>query len=521
MKFVKRTVTLFLILFTIVWPLTASSISQEKGHFTISQSLDMSHLSSKPLALPAMQDSVLSPSHHFVLHFDRTGEHAVPNADLNNNQIPDFIDSAAIILDYVWQIEIDSLNFKPPLNFEKNPSRPYPVYFQNLGNIYGQTLPLKSYQLSPTSFQFSSYLILENDYQESIFYKKGLEGLKSTAAHEFNHACQLAYAVWYEGNEPLDTFLMEMTSTWIENLVFPNNNYFQYLPSLFEKFSNLSLTSTKRTDAYGNGLFLQMLAKEYGPLIISELWQLITIQPGIQALQSLFTDLNTSLEAKLNQYAIWMFHTGSRTLGKEFFADAAVMPEVKIPDQDKITFTDSLSLQLSVAPFATRFLEIEVSSNVSSLQTISQGLTTKTLLAIITSPGNFNVYRFQQKSYLNPFATKKFFVLLTNANNDTIALKYLIEPAILNEDDQIIVYPNPVNTMEVNQVTFLNLPPSFQLTIFTPDGLVINHWRVSGSSGKFKWNLQSLSGEKIGSGIYLYQLKTPQIKKEGKIAIVN
>ena len=58
---------------------------------------------------PQLQDSTISSSGKFMLHYNRNGVHAIPNLDISGNGIPDYIDSASVILDYVWEIEIDSI----------------------------------------------------------------------------------------------------------------------------------------------------------------------------------------------------------------------------------------------------------------------------------------------------------------------------------------------------------------------------------------------------------------------------
>ena len=70
---------------------------------------------------PARQDSVLSPDGHFLMYYDTTGTHAVPDADVEGNGIPDYIDSAGVYLDKSWDMEIDQLGFYPPPGQDGNP----------------------------------------------------------------------------------------------------------------------------------------------------------------------------------------------------------------------------------------------------------------------------------------------------------------------------------------------------------------------------------------------------------------
>ena len=76
--------------------------------------VQLQKLSAPLLLKPQRQYSVVSPSGHFTLHYDLTGYNAVPAKDSLKNGIPDYIDSAAVILDHVWDVEINQLGYRPP-----------------------------------------------------------------------------------------------------------------------------------------------------------------------------------------------------------------------------------------------------------------------------------------------------------------------------------------------------------------------------------------------------------------------
>jgi len=88
---------------------------------------------------PLLQDSLVSPNGKFMLHYDRFGVHAVPATDLSNNGVPDIIDSAAVIFDYVYDYEIHIMGYNPPLDIYGSPVNLYHIYFKDLENEYGAT----------------------------------------------------------------------------------------------------------------------------------------------------------------------------------------------------------------------------------------------------------------------------------------------------------------------------------------------------------------------------------------------
>ena len=98
-----------------------------------SLSPELRNILKRPLGEPPqLRDSTVSSSGKFMLHYNRDGIHGISNIDISGNSIPDYIDSACVILDYVWKIEIDTLGFQPPLDIDGNPVSIYHVYVKKL-----------------------------------------------------------------------------------------------------------------------------------------------------------------------------------------------------------------------------------------------------------------------------------------------------------------------------------------------------------------------------------------------------
>ena len=217
------------------------------------------------LAPPSRAESLRTE--HFTLHWDETGNHAVPLQDLSANGIPDYIDTAAVVVEHVWDVEINQLNYTAPPQNNGQPTSNYHVYFSDLP-YYGITTGSGIDIPSLPGTNWTSYLELDNDYQE--FYTKGLDGLRVTAAHEFHHAVQFGYNVRVQ-----DFFFYEMTSTWLEDVLYDNiNDYYDYLPTLF---SNLGIRNFDDFSlyAYGNCLYIHMLEKKFGKNIVRDIWNQI------------------------------------------------------------------------------------------------------------------------------------------------------------------------------------------------------------------------------------------------------
>lgn len=53
---------------------------------------------------PEREFTHISPNGHFTFYYDTSGTHAIPLIDQMGNGIPDYIDSAAVIFDHVWDV---------------------------------------------------------------------------------------------------------------------------------------------------------------------------------------------------------------------------------------------------------------------------------------------------------------------------------------------------------------------------------------------------------------------------------
>jgi len=82
---------------------------------------------------------------------------------------------------------------------------------------------------------------------------------------------------------------------------------------------------------------------------------------------------------------------------------------------------------------------------------------------------------------------------------------------------KVIVYPNPAR----EQVTFGHLPPSIKVRIFNVVGEEVYEYEGPTNNGKWIWQLQNISGEKVVSGIYIYVISAGGDKKVGKIGVVK
>ncbi len=484
----------------------------------LSPSLQQQLMDHEMLVAPTRSHEITSPSGHFSLHYDTDGRHAVSVKDENGNRIPDYIDSAAVILDHVWQVEIDQMGFRPPPDQNGKPVKTYHVYFSNF-NYYGLTnfdldrdiaaLPGKNY---------TSYMELHNNYDSDIFYTRGMDGLRVTAAHEFHHAIQLGYNFRFEK----DLFFMEMTSTWLEDVVYDQiNDYYFYLESFFNKFSNNPVASRDNSKAfdydigffpYANSLYLHMLEKLHSPQIVVECWDVIKDTTALAALEVVLQRRQSSFRRSHNVYANWLYFTGERSRSQQCFPEGRHYPELAIPTGDESAAEKDLdrlkTRHLRLAPHDEKLLDVVLKAD------HSQGMFNHLVNDEATiDPQPFNG---AQSLYLN--SDDDVVLVMTNSGRTKLsALDYSTVPAKIRPG------PNPVKVHSgFDKVTFFNVPAQSVIKVYTLNGREVQRLQSGGTqSGKLNWNLRDRFGKRIATGVYLYIVQTGQDTYNGKIAVVR
>jgi len=461
---------------------------------------------------PVRQDSVLSPGGHFMIHFDRTGQDSVPNADIGNNDVPDFVDSAGVYLEKAWDVEIDQLGFNPPPGNDGKPIQAYPVYFTNFG-YYGLTTPenLANYA-GVTDSANTSFIELHNNYEGGMFYSNGLEGLKVTAAHEFHHAIQLGYFAFQTDDFNFNTdnlFFMEMTSTWLEDYVFEEvNDYVFYLNSFFRYLFSISFTSSSGFNPYANGLYLHMLEKKYGPDIIVDIWDRIINENALLALDHELHDRNSSFAESQNQYAGWLYFTGSRAIPNLYFPEGAEYPQVE-PDEGIEAFDYGIANQ------GMRLIEVSPSVNGLARAKVSS-----------TDEGKFShIINHRQLTQPVDFG-KEDIVALDKDETVVIALSNPNKSLISSLDyevrhEKITTGSVPVVvTSSSTRMNFFNVPDYATIRIFNILGQKIQTLKNE-TGDQVQWNLKDISGRRIPTGTYIYHVKSAGFEFAGKLTVLK
>lgn len=266
------------------------------------------------MARPQTQFYIESPQGYFRLFFDLTGLHAVPTADNDSSGIPDFIERAANLADSVWSYELDQLaHLKPPVDNGQGGSDQYDIYFQKIP-YYGYTTP-ESPGPEPWN-DYASHIVIHSTFSPGFPPNEDPEGdvmgaLKVTIAHEFYHAVQFAYDV----SEA--SFFMEMSSTWMEEMAFPqvNDNY-NYLPEFFN-YPEVGLQAGD-FHRYASFVWPKYLEERFGAIIMRDLWAKCRTTSAIVAWGAVIDSAGSSFEREFTRFVLWNYYTNTRSTGTHY-----------------------------------------------------------------------------------------------------------------------------------------------------------------------------------------------------------
>ena len=282
-----------------------------------------------------------SPDNLFKIHYTTTGGDAVYRAgdDRDNDGVPNYVEDIALILESVYAHIIDTLGYPlPPVDsfYESGGDEKYDVYISNLPRGYfGLTYP-DEYAQDDTNFtRATSFMELENDYQELPAYKnRPLDAVRVTCAHEFFHAVQFGIDV---SEFEIDTtvnqgdmtlflrmYWMEMSAVWMEEEIYDDiNDYYSYLPYFFN-YPRVSIQQFKSTitdyHPYASVVFPIFLSEKFGRDIIKDIWLRCGEWRGPNfliatelALDSITGDtLGLGLPTAFRDFALWNYFTGDR-----------------------------------------------------------------------------------------------------------------------------------------------------------------------------------------------------------------
>lgn len=489
------------------------------------------------LQRPVMQADIISPSGLFRIHYDISGYNAVSLDDYNGNAIPDYVEEAADIMDYVYNVEINQLGLQsPPDDRGGGETAEWDIYITNVGSqIYGyinEDFPPLS--LNPTVY--SSYMVLDNSYSHTP--TTGMDGLRVTAAHEFFHMVQLGYNGrddnddgWFD-----DLFLMEAGSTWMEDVVFDHiNDYLFYLEDFFQS-TNVRFDYVNNWREYGLCVWYHFLEARLGTRAFMPLtWEAIVEVPGLEATGRVLEQFSTTFEEELPVFYGWNYFTGFRADVENYYPEGDTYPMMVLDGY--FALTQDTSLTDTVNATAAKYYQfMEPNENTYTIIPTHSDLTPGIKkdgfrLALGRGAGWEEYVRLGNvmRTRLitdNPAAWSGMAVVeIPGIPAEMVSLNDLYTPPVLV--NLPAVYPNPFvlqNHAETHIPFKVSERKIVRISLFTPSGVPILETKMEAYAGsnEYLWNGLNGRGEQVASGIYLYYITADnEIIRKDKVVVIR
>ena len=229
------------------------SLALAENHFIRCGIHNESNDTNRLRSRPQKHTYSLSPNEKFKVHYDTSGIDAPNLEDFNNNTIPDYIDEIGIAAEYSDSILVSVLDYLSPMDDD---DEIYDIFIEDLGDgYYGVNRPDLDSLLNHIG---SSYIVIDNEYEEGEYYTQGIDAMKITIAHEYFHAIQRSYIESSTLSYPNIRYFAEMTSTWIEDIIYPDiNDYID--PGWLLAFYSDPEKSISDTDGYSIALYVHYL----------------------------------------------------------------------------------------------------------------------------------------------------------------------------------------------------------------------------------------------------------------------
>ena len=497
-RVVFRIYTLFLVYICTI--MSVYNIYAEKCG-TFGNHVDMNARKGERALAPDLPFSMISSKGHFKIHYALQGIYAVSPLDKDNNLIPDYVDECAKAFEFAYSKQVEYMGFPPPPNNGENGKNPYDVYIVEFANqgYYGLTTSELALPGSTNTHAYSlTYIEVDNNYAEtdrtsvgnSSFNTFGLDALKITAAHEFQHAIHLAnFGI---NKEQYDVSLYEMFCTWIEFFHYPDiKDYHYYVKNYFlqpkdNRFGQRYVNNV--SSGYANALFFEYLhdisqGKNLGFKPVLDMWDYIGKHHlGYRALELALQDNGIPLHDIWCGFVQRAYYTGSRSFDIDSsmkFQDARLFPTLK----SEIAFVNPRAVFTGyVFPYELRGLSASIKNNSELLDTAN----------LIVSPAFadfYSVFGGQDKAYA--------VVVDKNSNNMPIGYDYFADINLYSvpfcskihyAEGQIHlsadrVYPNPL-ILDKHTDLCLPLPlnvksgDEVEVKIFTVGGLPVHAFKT-------------------------------------------
>ena len=486
------------------------------------------------------------------LHYTTSGYHAVNNSDINGNNIPDYIDSVAIIFENVTNNLHNKMGYLLPpsdghytLTRDKGGSEHYDVYIRNLSSkYYGYVQPEEFAQGNGDNEQsntfkevnaFTSYMAIRNNY--SNFSLDELNALKVTIAHEYYHAIQFGYDGWEK------PWLLEASAVWMEEEIYDEiNDCYQYMEEWFN-FPHRSLDESGY-HWYGSFIFFEYIEQHMGGnSIIREILDQSAsidsreIDGSHLAIDQALNKLNYSFQQALNGMSIANFIMSSRPNAGDFSYEEADSYPVNGPAILKqvnfqMGIVDTIK-SISLSRFGSEYIQISSTTPVQiDLENLTGPYSDIQLNTIIKKNDDSYLILSTPSINIDPIDVKSIHLSIVSQDSLSNNWNYhlIIQDGKSGTDSNVPIdfkltnpYPNPFNGLVKFSVYMLR-ETKLTIDIFDISGRKVKRIyndRLSSGNHSFSWHGKNISKHKLSSGIYYIKVASATNQEWKKITFVK
>ena len=458
-------------------------------------------------------------SQNFLFHYtlDNSNEDKISSDDINNNDIPDYIDKTSQVYEYVRDYYVEIMGFDPPVSDGNlGGSDKYDIYIENLPNNYW-AITYTSDASTESNTSSSSFIKMRNNYNGNIFNNiTELENIQITAAHEFFHAIQFSY------NSYERFWIMEATATWAEDEIYDNvNDLYRYMSSWFQNPE--TPLDTETSHMYGSFIYFQYLDEHLGGAsTIRKLWERskinasTTTDNSFKIIDEVLQTQNSTFQKSLHSMRIAnTLLTSDPLIGGDYtYSEAESFEVTKPPKKSSLFFNGNEPLLVT---------QTALKLNTSHYYSLNSNHPTQ---VTFNSQGNnnndFNVSFIYKKESSNKWEIVNSYnvELFYNINWDNIEIvissnninksnsNYSIEikEGIVNDFYSSKIYPNPsYQDTDISIDVMSNINQIITFKIFNIKGQIINLSKINillDDKHTFKWNGKSFNGTQCSNGVY-------------------
>jgi hypothetical protein len=371
-----------------------------------------------------------------------------------------------------------------------------------------------------------------------------------TAAHEFFHAIHFAYDVGEE------RFFMELSSTWMEDVVYDAiNDYYNYLapPGYATIFSSpgSSLTTRNGIHEYSSCVWAHYLAKRFGQDIMRDIWERCIQKAALDAMQDALISRGEDLASAHHEFARWNYFTDLRADTVLYYPEGDHYPQVTVyADNLHSTYPVEVgSVSHPPQPLGAGYVSFLPQETPGGLGVEFQGqpeVTWKASLLGIGPPHeviHIPVDGFGHgKDHLHNWSQYEEVVLVVtpfalSGSGVQYAYEGIPDSSLTEPMQRITVlgqnYPNPVTPQTGYCTVFpfsIAQRSEVSFRIFTLEGQLVAKFDwgyvdpddyYGPDKDKHYWDCTNASGEPVSAGVYFYQLRAGDFVEMNKAVVVR